>query len=132
MEEQDITIKYRAKTFADLTSLIKGDQTLFIGELVQTQDRRILIPKMGQQTANLFVIFGATDELTPVKEFHSFYEAEEFLLEARADGWSVMRGRDILPGMKWLSQFRPHDTYSCDAWVRTEFPEWLLEGLIAA
>ena len=98
MEEQDITIKYRAKAFVDLASLYKGS-TLFIGELVRTPDGRVLIPKMDQQTANLFVIFAATDELTPVMEFEGFYAAEEFLLKARSEGWEVMRGRDILPGI---------------------------------
>jgi len=132
MEQQDITIKYRAKTFVDLASLSKGGQDLFIGELVRTPDGRIYIPKMDDGTANLFVIFAGTDELTPVKEFESFCEADEFLLKARSEGWAVVRGRDILPGIRWRAQFRARRASVDDAWVETEFPEWLIDGLMAA
>src|SRR5688500_5466275 len=114
---EDITAKYAAKRRMDLATAKRDGHQLFVAELIRTSDGHILIPRLGDQMANLFAVFAATDELSLVAEFSSYVDAEQLLAQTEAQGWDVMRGRDILPGIRWFAAFKPRAAASMFPWL---------------
>jgi hypothetical protein len=121
---EDITEFYRAKGIVRLAEIKNEGHQLFIAELIKTPDGRILIPAMSQHGANLFAVFAATDEISIVASFASYEGAEKFLSTAKSEGWDVLRGRDILPGIRWLGQVMPRSAEIDFPWIQNEF-DWM-------